>query len=164
MMWADASIWKDLYEVFDMDVPEERMSLMRRRKKVPPYFSSGLVGFPETLPDGRHFGQVWYDCARQLDRAEHIPKRRPYLDQMTLPVAIRKAGLMWNILPEEQHFILGGRLKGKPLPEDREIFTVHYRTQRVLRDAGLYDTAKRMLKSKVGVRYVRRLVPDDAQG
>jgi len=70
----------------------------------------------------------------------------------------------WNILPEEQHFILGGRLKGKPLPEDREIFTVHYRTQRVLRDAGLYDTAKRMLKSKVGVRYVRRLVPDDAQG
>lgn len=163
MMWTDVSIWDDIYGVFDMEVPEERVKLMRWRKQVPPYFSSGLVAFPEILSDGRRFGQVWYDCARQLDRAEHIPNRRPYLDQMILPIAIRQAGLDWNILPEEQHYILGGKLRGKPLPEDREIFTVHYRNQKILRETGLFETAKRLLKSQTGVRYLRRLTPEAEQ-
>jgi len=163
MMWAGPTIWEDIYGVFGMDVPAERIKLMRWRKKVPPYFSSGLVTFPEKLADGRRFGEVWYDCARQVDRAEHIDNRRPYLDQMTLPVAIQRAGLNWNILPEEQHYILGGKLRGKPLPQDREIFAVHYRNQKLLKEAGLYTIAKQLLKSQTGVRFVRRLVPDAAE-
>lgn len=156
MVWAEQTIWNDVYGVFDMPVPTERVRLMRQRHRSIPYFSSGLVVFPEQAgPQGR-FADVWYDTARQLDRVETIPKRRPYLDQLSLPVAIRRAGLDWNELPEEQHFILGGKLRGKPLPEGREIYTVHYRAEVILEEAAKRQ-AQRMLREQTGVRFVRRL-------
>jgi len=40
---------------------------------------------------------------------------------------------------------------------------VHYRQQAVLKEAGLYQTAKAILHSQIGVPYVRRLVPDGPQ-
>ncbi len=87
-----------------------------------------------------------------LDAAPDLPRKRPYLDQMSLPLAIRRAGLDWNILPDEQHFILGGRARGEPLPEDPPIFTVHYRQWQVLKEAGLSRQAKDMLERHAGVR------------
>lgn len=163
MGWGEQSVWDRIYGNFDMPVPTERVRLMRRtRQDVVPYFSSGLVGFPEGEgPQGR-FADVWYDTARKLDRDTGLDSRRPYLDQMTLPVAIRRAGLDWNPLPEEQHFILGGMLRGKPLPTDRKIYTVHYRTTKVLREVGLESVGRAMMKKHLGVRFVGRLAPETA--
>ncbi|MDM7931729.1 hypothetical protein [Tabrizicola sp.] len=163
MLWAPQTIWDDVYGAFDMPVPEERLRLMRdRRKAVVPYFSSGLVVFPEGPVDGKRFADVWYDTARILDRVEEIPKRRPYLDQISLPLAIRRAGLDVNILPEEQHYILGGVLRGRPLPEDRDIRTIHYRGTKILDEVGKLPYARKMLKRHTGSRYVRRLAPETA--
>jgi hypothetical protein len=160
MLWAPQTIWDQIYGVFDMPVPEERLKLMRdRRRAVVPYFSSGLVVFPENPIGGKRFADVWYDTARQIDRVEEIPKRRPYLDQMSLPLAIQRAGLEVNILPEEQHFILGGVLRGKPLPKDRDIRTIHYRASKILNEVGMVPYARKMLKRHTGTRYVRRLAP-----
>lgn len=156
MTWAGQEIWDTIYGAFGMKVPAERMHLMRRSPEpVVPYFSSGLVVFPE---DGAtRFPDVWYDTARTVDRIDSLDMRRPYLDQMSLPVSILRAGLGWNVLPEEQHFILGGKLRGAPLPEDREIFTVHYRRQKILKEVGLHKVARGMLKAQTGVSFVRRL-------
>ena len=157
MVWAPRDIWDQVYGIFDMPVPTERVRLMRQRHRSIPYFSSGLVAFPEAAgPQGR-FADIWYDTARMIDRVETIPKRRPYLDQLSLPVAIRRAGLGWNQLPEEQHFILGGKLRRKPLPADREIYTVHYRANVILAEAGLRGEGQKMLRQQTGVRFVRRL-------
>lgn len=161
MQWAGQEVWEVIYGAFGMAVPEERVQLMRgRRPEVIPYFSSGLVAFPEAAgPEGR-FPEVWYETARRLDRVETLENRRPYLDQMTLPLAIRRAGLGWNMLPEEQHYILGGRLRGEALPEDRDIYTVHYRRPKVLKELGLHKVGRDILRRQTGVTYVRRLVPD----
>lgn len=160
MVWAEQSIWDPIYGAFDMPVPQERIRLMRRSsKEVVPYFSAGLVVFPEEAGPGGRFPDVWYETARRIDRIESLPKRRPYLDQMSLPVAIRRSGLHWNMLPEEQHFILGGRIRGQPLPEDREIFTVHYRDSEILREVGLMKKGRRFLLAETGEKFVRRLVP-----
>jgi hypothetical protein len=51
-------------------------------------------------------------------------------------------------------------MRGKELPEDREIFTVHYRNTTVLRELGLHKIGQRLLADKTGVTYVRRLTPD----
>ncbi|TKW67628.1 MAG: hypothetical protein DI616_04745 [Paracoccus denitrificans] len=161
MVWAEQSIWDDVYGAFDMPVPTERVNLMRRGKNKVPYYSSGFVVFPENGTPAGRFPDVWYDTARQLDRVEAIPKRRPYLDQISLPVAIRRAGLGWNELPEAQHFILGGKMRKKPLPTDRDIYTVHYRDLKLLRETGLRKVGQEVLHSQTGVSYVRRLVPDD---
>jgi hypothetical protein len=158
MQWGEQSVWDEIYGVFDMPVPTERVRLMRRsRHKVVPYFSSGLVVFPEGPVNGKRFADVWYETAREIDRKTALPKKRPYLDQMSLPVAIRRAGLEWNQLPEEQHFILGGKLRGEPLPEGREIFTVHYRDMKILKEVGLMKQARAMLRQKAGSGWIGNL-------
>lgn len=159
MYWAPNDIWDTIYGAFEMPVPEERVYLMRQRKRPKvPYFSSGFVLFPES--GGERFPDVWYETARRIDEIETLENRRPYLDQMSLPVAIRRSGLSWNELPEEQHFILGGVLRGKPLPEDQKIYTLHYRKTEILKEVGMQSYARKMLGEQVGVRFVRRLSPE----
>ena len=156
MNWAPQTIWDEIYATCDMPLPEERFRLMRQKRgeKRMPYFSSGLFSFPEQHRNaaGKSFPQVWMEIAQRLDANPDLPKKRPYLDQMSMPLAIRAAGLAWNILPEEQHFILGGRSRGEPLPEGMEIYTVHYRQWQVLKEVGLARRAKSMLQTHAGVR------------
>ncbi|MDH2325545.1 hypothetical protein QCN27_01555 [Cereibacter sp. SYSU M97828] len=158
MRWADQSIWTDIYGAFGMEVPSERIALMRQRRPVfVPYYSSGFVIFPEGDNGHGRFADVWYDTARTIDRIETLEKRRPYLDQMSLPLAVRRAGYTVSPLPEEHHYILGGLLRNQPLPEDMDIFCIHYRDRRILSEVGLRKTAQEMLRSQTGERYVRRL-------
>ncbi|PWK59593.1 hypothetical protein [Roseicyclus mahoneyensis] len=155
ILWAPADLWETVYGNFGLPVPEERITLMRdRRRQVVPYFSSGFVLFPEDSG----FAGVWMDTAQSLDRVEKlVPHRRPYLDQMSLPVAIRRAGMAWNELEENDHYILGGRLRGKPFPRDRAITAVHYRKWEVLEEAGLANDGYDGLKAQVGVKRIRRI-------
>lgn len=156
MNWAPQTIWDDIYRICGMEMPEERFRLMRQKRgeeKVP-YFSSGLFSFPEQHRNehGNSFAQVWMDIAQQLDANPDLPKKRPYLDQMSMPLAIRAAGLDWNILPDEQHYILGGLSRGDPLPEGKKIYTVHYRQWQILKEVNLARRAKNMLQAHAGVR------------
>jgi hypothetical protein len=79
-------------------------------------------------------------------------------------LAIQKSGLGWNLLPEEQHFILGGSLRGEPLPEGREIFTVHYRKWEILKEVGLAKQGKRMLEAQAGVRRIDQISKTEQAG
>ena len=170
MSWARQSIWPSLYDIFGMTVPTERIRLMKQTKgkgRVP-YFSSGLFSFPEhyRTPDGKSFPEVWMDTAQTLDARPEVPNKRPYLDQISLPIAIQRAGLAWNLLPDAQHFILGGKARGDPLPDDREIFTVHYRQWPLVKELGLSAQAKQMLIAHAGVKKVAvepklRPLPED---
>jgi hypothetical protein len=166
MNWADQRVWNVIYEAAGMDIPKERFMLMKQKKGEPriPYFSSGLFVFPEAHRNsaGKSFPQVWYEMAKTLDAHPDIPLKRPYLDQISLPLAITKAGLAWNKLSDRQHFILGGKARGEPLPDEgRDIFTVHYRKWNILKEVGLRDMARDMLQAQAGVKAVE--VPKDAQ-
>lgn len=160
MVWAPKDIWDTIYGAFDMPVPEERIRLMRdRRRPMVPYYSSGFVIFPETFrtESGQSFPEVWKETADRIDAIETLEKKRPYLDQMSLPLAIRRAGLSWNELPEEQHYILGGKLRGKPFPTDREIYTVHYRKWDIVKENGLSRQARVAMEKQVGTRRVSNI-------
>ncbi|MEZ5754783.1 MAG: hypothetical protein R3D90_08480 [Paracoccaceae bacterium] len=161
MGWAGQDIWPRIYETVGLDLPEERIRLMNQTKGKDrmPYFSSGLFAFPERHRNGEglRFPEVWMQVADAVEANPDIPAKRPYLDQMTLPLAIRKAGLGWNILPKEQHYILGGRKRGEPLPQDRDIFAVHYRTWEIVKEYGLVRRAKDMLERHAGVRRLAQI-------
>lgn len=157
MYWAPQTVWKKIYSAFGMEVPEDRVMLMRdKRKPMIPYFSSGFVVFPEDYrtKEGQSFPQIWMNTAQTLDQIADLENKRPYLDQMTLPVAMRRAGLKWKELPEEQHFILGGSLRNQPFPKDRKIYTVHYRKWDILKENGLSEQGYNGLRNQVGTRRV----------
>lgn len=155
ILWAPDDLWDTVYGTFARPVPEERIKLMRdRRRPTVPYFSSGFVLFPEDSG----FAATWMDTAQTLDRVEKLAEhRRPYLDQISLPVAIARADLAWNELKENDHYILGGRLRGKAFPRHRTITAVHYRKWEVLAEAGLSGDGYNALKAQVGVKRVRRI-------
>jgi hypothetical protein len=159
--WKPDDLWETVYGAFDMPVPEERIRLMRdRRKPMVPYFSSGFVIFPEAhrSDTGLSFAETWMETAQRVDTIETLAEfKRPYLDQMTLPVAIRRAGLGWNELKENDHYILGGKLRGKEFPKTRKITAVHYRKWEVLDEAGLARQGYGALGAQVGVKRVRRI-------
>jgi hypothetical protein len=158
MSWAKQSIWPAIYDIFGMTVPQDRIRLMKQQKgkgRVP-YFSSGLFSFPEQhrTADGKSFPEVWMDTAQTLDARPEVPNKRPYLDQISLPIAIQRAGLGWNLLPDSQHYIMGGKTRGEPLPTDRDIFTVHYRQWPLIKELGLSAQAKQMLIRHAGMKKV----------
>lgn len=161
MSWGNGKTWNLIYETCGMPLPEDRVRLMRQKgaRERLPYFSSGLFSFPEKHrnADGKSFPEAWMDIAQTIDKNDDIPGKRPYLDQISLPLAIQKAGLLWNLLPEEQHFILGGSLRGEPLPEGREIYTVHYRKWEILKEVGLARQGKKMLENQAGVRRIDQI-------
>ena len=164
MGWGKQAVWQMIYDAVGMPLPTERIKLMKQKKgngRIP-YFSSGLFSFPEQYrtPDGKSFPQIWMDVAQTLDANPEIPSKRPYLDQMSLPLAIQKSGLHWNLLPDAQHFILGGKARGEPLPTDREIFTIHYRQWPLIKELGLSAQAKQMLIKHADVKKVTTAVED----
>jgi hypothetical protein len=158
MGWGKQSVWPGIYDIVGIPVPPDRIRLMKQQKGKGriPYFSSGLFSFPEQFrtAEGKSFPQVWMEVAQTLDAHPDVPNKRPYLDQISLPLAIQKAGLTWNLLPDAQHFILGGKARGEPLPTDREIFTVHYRQWPLIKELGLSGLAKQMLATHTGLKKV----------
>jgi hypothetical protein len=168
MNWTGQEIWDLVYGILGMEKPEDRFKLMKQKKGQEriPYFSSGLFSFPQQHrnAEGETFPQVWMEVAQAIDAHPDVPHKRPYLDQISLPLAIRKAGLDWNLLPDAQHYILGGRARGEPLPTDRDIYTVHYRRWTVLKEAGLSRQAKQQLERQAGVRRIAQMSKAEALG
>ncbi len=164
MGWGKQAVWQLIYDAAGMALPAERIKLMKQKKgngRIP-YFSSGLFSFPEQYrtAEGKSFPQIWMEVAQTLDANPEIPAKRPYLDQMSLPLAIQKSGLAWNLLPDAQHFILGGKTRGDPLPVDRDIYTIHYRQWPLIKELGLSTIAKQMLIKHADVKKVSSAVQD----
>ena len=158
MRWAPADLWQKVYGALDMPLPQERVHLMRTpRREVLPYFSSGFVCFPEieTYAGGKTFAQIWMDTAQMIDKIPDLEHKRSYLDQISLPVAMYRAGMKWRQIRENQHFIMGGILRGQPLPSDQDVRIVHYRKWDVLKEAGIAEVGYRALHSQVGARGVK---------
>lgn len=94
--------WQRAYSTFGMDVPEDRIRLARTQALSPPYFNAGVVTFPNAPVAGfENFAACWLETALELDKPEHeVPTRRPWLDQIALPIAISRAGLEYRVLDD----------------------------------------------------------------
>jgi hypothetical protein len=158
MRWTGQEIWDQAYGAFDMAVPEERMRLTRdKRWAVAPYFNAGLVVIDEKLRNdkGQSFAEVWMETAQTLDAIPDLPGKRPYLDQISLPIAIQRAGAQWHILEERYNYSIGGILRGKQIdPEEHDVTLLHYRNGGVLRESGLSGHVKKVLSAQAGTRRV----------
>ncbi len=157
MRWAPQTVWDQIYGAFGMAVPEQRITMNRdKRTKVAPYFNAGLMVVDERwrTPECQRFAEVWMDSAQTLDRTG-IDNRRPYLDQMTLPVATLRAGMTWNILPEKYNYSINGMMRGKPVPEEADVTLLHYRSRIILAEAGLKDLPEQFMADQIGTSRVR---------
>lgn len=116
--------WEAAYAVFDLEVPEERVKLVRgRQRSVPPYFNAGFVAFREQEDDnGLRFPDVWYDTAVRIDHDAAVLNRRPWLDQISLPIAAVRMGVEVIVLDESYNYSLHRR----PVDPDIDARLLHY--------------------------------------
>jgi hypothetical protein len=88
--------WERAYAFIDQDLPSERVLSTVSQELMLPYFNAGLVA----VRDGHSFSKCWLDIAKQIDACEHIEHKRPWLDQVALPVAAKALGYEYEVLSE----------------------------------------------------------------
>lgn len=99
MTWGKMpEMWPSAYATFGLPVPTDQIRLARSNALSLPYFNAGVVGFPNHTPSGQPFGQLWLETSQRIDANEGIKGRRPWLDQIALPIAMMRAGLSMNLL------------------------------------------------------------------
>ena len=97
--------WERAYAHFGLPMPEARVRLLRGRKKEsPPYFNAGFVAFPEG-----DFAARWIETALDFDHNCSIAGKRPWLDQISLPLTLARFGYRTEVLGEEWNHSLTRR-------------------------------------------------------
>lgn len=116
--------WDRAYGHFGLPLPEDRVRLTRRKRiEFLPYFNAGFVMFPETpLAGAKRFPELWLDTALEVDHRLKVPKKRPWLDQICLPLTLKRFGIGYHVCPVDYNFSVSDRL---PEPEARPRI-VHY--------------------------------------
>ncbi len=95
-------VWRQVYALFGLPKPEAKVQLLLGQFSHP-FFNAGMVLFPTGS-----FGDLWLDTAQQIDKMTGLRGRRPWLDQISLPVAIARYGRdalnsvsrIWNDTPD----------------------------------------------------------------
>lgn len=118
--------WTRAYAFFGLAFPEDRVHLTRGRQLAyPPYFNAGLISFSDLpRPDtGETFAQSWLKTAIEFDHHCPIKGKRPWLDQITLPLTMKRFGYGYEVLHELWNFSIADRVK---LHRAKKARLIHY--------------------------------------
>jgi hypothetical protein len=122
----DVRLWQKIYDLFELALPQRRVLSSISGEMMLPYFNAGLI----IVQNGLNFGQVWERCCQVIDAEPSITKKRPWLDQIALPIAVKQLDLNYHCLDER--FNYPAHLK--PLPPLSHLpFFCHYHWPSVIR-------------------------------
>lgn len=140
LTWGkEVAHWQAAYRHFGLDLPEERVTLSRRRTDSLPYFNAGYLNFPERITSGgavQGFGGLWLDTAIELDHVAVVPETRPWLDQITLPLTLYRHGVPFRALSDLYNFSISDRQRMKRADKCN---LIHYHRARYLRTLPALD-------------------------
>ena len=98
--FGDIRIWQRLYERFGLDMPPQRMAASVSEVLMPPYFNAGMMA----TSDAGELALEWARICKAIDVMEDINPRRPWLDQIALPIAVARRGLAFRSLDEAWNY------------------------------------------------------------
>ena len=116
--------WERAYAYFGLEIPTDRVRLTRRkRREFLPYFNAGMIAFSDTAAaGGTGFAELWRDTASEFDWNAPIGGKRPWLDQITLPLTLKRFGIGYHALGDVWNFSISNR----PHEPDTEPRLIHY--------------------------------------
>lgn len=112
----DVAMWQRLYSRLGLSMPRARMVSTFSLDLMPPYFNAGLVASTRPVELAERWGQL----CREIDAMEDIHPRRPWLDQIALPLAAATLGLETRSLGDRWNY------PGHVKPVHDDPFLVHY--------------------------------------
>lgn len=129
--WSnDAADWNHLYSLIGMDGPPFMMPMPQGIDDLAhPYFNGGFVLFTN-----EGLGEAWRKIALEVDVDDNVPDRRPWLDQITLPLAIAKTGALTCALPARWN-----GYRSYPLAIKQKCRIIHYHSIKNILEGGFED-------------------------
>ena len=120
----DETVWKQAYATMGLEPPSDRVEATISGESMLPYFNAGLIAVQSDVG----FGEVWRDACLAIDADPKIEPKRPWLDQIGLPVAAYKLGLEIGLLTEHHNF--PGHLRS--IDDNNPPVFCHYHTPKLL--------------------------------
>jgi hypothetical protein len=122
---TDIETWQRIYAAADAVMPQLRIPTTVSGDFTPPYFNAGFIAVQKEIG----FGDAWLDCCKRIDANPEIPSKRPWLDQIALPVAVQKLCLSYDCLDESYNY----PAHLKPLDLTRLPYFCHYHFPAIIR-------------------------------
>lgn len=97
---ADSDLWQQVYRLFGLSMPTSRMIATVSGERLLPYFNAGVIAIQKNLP----LAKTWQACCQRIDADASIPNKRPWLDQIALPVAVRLLNSAYHCLDERFNY------------------------------------------------------------
>lgn len=98
----DLNVWSRVYGKFGLSVPDRRMITTVTQELTAPYFNAGFIAVNRDAG----LGSEWLEVCKQIDADPTIANKRPWLDQVGLPVALEKLGIEYDCLGDDYNFPL----------------------------------------------------------
>jgi len=140
---CDLAKWEHIYDSFNLEIPRNAPATLLSEETTAPYYNTGLISVPGDL--AKHFTDTWVDCASRIDADPFIPSnaKRPYLDQISFPVAAALCGHEIEVLDEKWNY----RGWGWQIPADSDAIFYHYQDMAKLSRQPSSLAAARIAKS-----------------
>ncbi len=116
-------LWQKVYQLFQLPLPAWQTLSTVSRELMLPYFNAGVIA----IKNNPKFANTWEECCRIIDADTSISHKRPWLDQIALPVVITRLNLTHYCLDER--FNYPAHLK----PLSKNTFFCHYHYPVVIR-------------------------------
>lgn len=121
---GEMALWQKVYDLFNLPLPKRRVISTTSGKLILPYFNAGVIA----VQNGLNFGQVWEECCQKIDAEPSITNKRPWLDQIALPVAVARLNIDYQCLYEHFNYPAHHKPLLNSLP-----FLCHYHWASVIR-------------------------------
>jgi len=92
--------WGVVYALFGLACPVANFRATITGDIMLPYYNAGFI----RVKNGAEFSEMWVDTAKQIDRFEQIKNKRPWLDQIALPVTVKRLGWKSNQLNDDFNY------------------------------------------------------------
>lgn len=128
----DDEMWRTLYTRYELPLPERRVITTVTEMLSYPYFNSGVV----YVKDARLFAHEWMAACKTVDADDKVSGKYPWLDQITLPLAISKLKWTAKMLGEQWNY--PANVKVISPDKTKQPFFAHYHKPKIIaRDACL---------------------------
>ncbi|QOV89227.1 sulfotransferase [Humisphaera borealis] len=137
--------WRRAYAAMKLKLPDDRVASTVYGQLVHPYFNAGLIAADPTSG----FGDAWLESCRRIDAKWGVRLKRPHLDQIALPVAIKKLKLPYACLDERYNY----PVHIKAIDYARPPLFAHYHSPPVLRrEPMLVDLARDLCNERPALK------------
>lgn len=92
--------WHTIYSHLGLDVPAHRVLSTVSKQVMLPYFNAGVI----CVKSGQEFSSAWLRIAKHIDEAKDVENKRPWLDQITLPVTVHFLNYVTEILGDAYNY------------------------------------------------------------